>query len=640
MADIFLNPDYFDFFKVASNTKKSIQIVISESFRSLLKGIKTDNKFVKRLLSPIRIKASYIINENVNFLDIITDDNGEPVITYLTPLEVSKRRGVYDTATLLGENTRRGVIFRRENTKPGRLLLKLFDKATNKEIEEFATLIKGININGGILSHFKEVAGDLITKYYNHASYSKIACEDASTLHKSCMRYSSTGVYLDIYSKNPDTVSLLILPDSNGKIKGRAIIWTLGPQKYIDRIYYDCFSTYTMFLKYCNARGIKNISEKNSSFCVSVDPSSFKVKLNNWKFMYYPYPDTLTYLNMDTGVLSTRQSDSTNKIMDKEYLVSLIPCFPELSKEEVLYNTCRNISKLRENGLEKTVLYNETSTRIFKIQSTGGKGDRLIKNAPKQSLVYAPKYNSYFPVNTVEGDINGVLSPIYDISSCIVLDQYGKPSTSARINLIFEESSIDRFVSPVLFNASYNSFTDGIRTVSPVCSFKQRRVVIRKEHSVKPIMFNKRLIREQATCLDTKDIESAVPTLLYNTPFKPIYDFLYTKYRLRKDKGITVKRSISLDILKILVDQSLHSNKNILSYKISENKYPYSIEGIFDNTYTGMAIQNMYYISQNCCHYKNDDFIEASLFKVDVLTEEGEIKIYCSDDLFEYTVNE
>jgi hypothetical protein len=157
--------------------------------------------------------------------------------------------------------------------KIGRFVKKLLDKSsisvTDKEIEEFVNKYKSlVRINNDAFLRFKEVNGEDIRKYYNVSYYDK----NVGTLGNSCMRYDKCRKYFDIYVKNPDKVSLIILKsiksiidEANScisvdtrkmYISGRALLWNLDDgRKFMDRIYVSDSSEEELFKEYAKKMG-------------------------------------------------------------------------------------------------------------------------------------------------------------------------------------------------------------------------------------------------------------------------------------------------------------------------------------------------------------------------------------------------
>jgi len=164
-----------------------------------------------------------------------------------------------------------------------------------------------------------KVEGDEIRKYYSCDNYYK----NTGTLGGSCMKDSYKGErgFFDIYTKNPEQVSMLILypEDIRNKIIGRAILWKLSKvdgeevndRYFMDRAYTANDSDEYMFIEYAKSNGYyyKSSQTYGSDYDI-VHPSGeskrtkLEVHLPPKSYENYPYVDTLQYYNPDTGVIS------------------------------------------------------------------------------------------------------------------------------------------------------------------------------------------------------------------------------------------------------------------------------------------------------------------------------------------------
>lgn len=115
----------------------------------------------------------------------------------------------------------------RQTGKPGRIIKKLmkFDYK-EKDIEIFNNLLKANMISAG---NFKLVEGSDITKYYHRDTYYK----ESGTLGNSCMRYDECSSYFSVYE---DHAKMLVC-FKNNLVMGRAIVWEVNGNTYLDRIY-------------------------------------------------------------------------------------------------------------------------------------------------------------------------------------------------------------------------------------------------------------------------------------------------------------------------------------------------------------------------------------------------------------------
>lgn len=157
------------------------------------------------------------------------------------------------------------------------------------EIEQFINSFKKVKYDD-----LKIVEGDGIKKYY---------CGHKKERFYSCMANSQK--FLEIYSKNPNQVKLLIRTDNNDVVLARALLWHLDNGKYaLDRIY-GLSDDKTYFYSYARDNNIEYSIPENSTVTLE----------NKGEYEFYPYMDTLEYYNPSTGVLTNNNTE------DEEYLI-------------------------------------------------------------------------------------------------------------------------------------------------------------------------------------------------------------------------------------------------------------------------------------------------------------------------------
>lgn len=215
--------------------------------------------------------------------------------------------------------------------KIGRIIRRILDTVkyiyNDKEIEDFVNLYKSeIETRNGKFSEFKIVKGEQIKKYYLIDNYSY---EDEGSLQKSCMSLERCQKYLDIYTKNPDKVSLLVqLEEETERVKGRALIWKLDkPQNYtfLDRIYTTHEKDINIFKRYADEKGwlyrdIQNYEFEDITILnkdIRMNFVDIEIKLNNFNFKQYPYIDTTPYLTKD-GILTNSKLKAIAFLRDTE----------------------------------------------------------------------------------------------------------------------------------------------------------------------------------------------------------------------------------------------------------------------------------------------------------------------------------
>ncbi len=207
----------------------------------------------------------------------------------------------------------------------GRLVSSIMSAAkqpvTPKQVEDFSNAYKSAwdMMNDAFLK-FDVVSGYDIANWYYEGTYDT----DNSTLGGSCMRYEECENYFGIYTENSDVVKLVILyADRGGRIKdgkyksdvikGRALLWkTNQGDMFMDRIYTNNDSDVELFKQFAEKNGwwCKKVQNSSNMFTAQKgnafkDPS-YSVDLKWADHEYYPYVDTLSYLQLNE--IDTRDS--------------------------------------------------------------------------------------------------------------------------------------------------------------------------------------------------------------------------------------------------------------------------------------------------------------------------------------------
>lgn len=198
---------------------------------------------------------------------------------------------------------------------------KYIDDINDSDIEKFVNVILAfIKMNrASDDSKIEEVKGEEIRKWYNSSNYQS----KTGQLGGSCMSYSHCQTYLDIYTMNPENISLLVLKNTEGKLIGRALLWKLDNKVsdctyFMDRVYchtdydvkiFEKYATDNNFM-YRNSGGNNNITYFINGVSInqptklpSMKPELF-VTLINCDFDNYPYLDTICFLDRQSSILS------------------------------------------------------------------------------------------------------------------------------------------------------------------------------------------------------------------------------------------------------------------------------------------------------------------------------------------------
>lgn len=316
------------FYNYILENKKTDNLYKLYIYKDLLeilnKPIFNDNKIAQEILeNKIRTDIKY------NFINIKNVSTNDDYISYLT---IDKLKNILNTDDIKLKDIRYNFYNNlelqyhkyRQDIKIGKFIKLLFkDKYTDKEIEEFVNKYKSVFKS----KNFIVVNGNDIKKYYNHNFYEK---SEKGTLYTSCMRFDDCDKYLNIYSKNPEKVSLLIYKKNinNDIISGRAILWKLDKPNgvtFMDRIYFTDDYILDIFKEYAKEHGYyykqfqsydtySPIICVNAKTCIKMDLS---VKLNDIEYDYYPYMDTLKYYDINTKELSTYDIYNRNSYVIK-----------------------------------------------------------------------------------------------------------------------------------------------------------------------------------------------------------------------------------------------------------------------------------------------------------------------------------
>jgi hypothetical protein len=186
------------------------------------------------------------------------------------------------------------------------LLVAAGEKFTDAEIEDFVNKYKSaFDRKNDIFRHFDLVTGEDISSFYHYNNY--FYGTQRGTLGNSCMA-SVPRSYFEIYTKNPEVCSLLILRSETNKDKiiGRALVWKLTEPKdviFMDRVYYTEDSQLQLFRDYAKQKGWFAKRNNDSSPEAEVytpegkikEFDFFAVKINSIDYNKFPYVDTLKF---------------------------------------------------------------------------------------------------------------------------------------------------------------------------------------------------------------------------------------------------------------------------------------------------------------------------------------------------------
>ena len=226
----------------------------------------------------------------------------------------------------------------RGNIKIGKFVNKVLKgKYSEALIDKFVTYIKSKSVKKENWN-ISLVKGDDIIKYYDSSNYVDIR----GTLGRSCMndKLSKVGTQqtydndgnstkrvsniFDIYTKNPESCSLLIMTNEEGKLGARALVWDakvtfcrdhkgdvsqLGDIKFLDRIYTIDDWMVNKMTRWAqdNGMGYRYYQGLHDDGTISYKDVKYKSEMEvNVKKIHYsafPYLDTFNRYDVKNGKL-------------------------------------------------------------------------------------------------------------------------------------------------------------------------------------------------------------------------------------------------------------------------------------------------------------------------------------------------
>lgn len=310
--------------------KKKMKIFISSALQDLLR------KMMKTADFQAKTIANFILNidqndemSDISYIDIDkTKDDG---ITFMPAQRAWAKMDWTDQREADIQPTDNSPLWTAAGRQPlgiGRFVNKISDeKFSDMALDQFIKTYKAEVAATQIYDRFKLVKGEDIRFWYAETNYYRDpAGGNGAGLLTSCMRYDgstsgkNTQAYLDIYCKNPEKCSLLILTNKDNKLMGRAVVWNdmrkprISEDKgytFMDRIYCNKISDVELFKKYATEQGWVykyNQSADDASYVEKgnrVQGKSIAIGLNKGEYKQYPYMDTLKYYNPTTGRLGS-----------------------------------------------------------------------------------------------------------------------------------------------------------------------------------------------------------------------------------------------------------------------------------------------------------------------------------------------
>lgn len=393
----------YDDFIFEAIVKKTMRLHYSEEFRNLLNKLSKKNRYAKFLLSA---EDSNQISDIYTLIDI-TDKND--TISFIQVNRIL--RAEPDTKTYSDSdvyflprsitNDKSNDFWNKGRTEIGigrwlrRIITEKFNSSIpDADLEQFVNQYKASF--DGEDTNFEIVKGEDIRKWYLEFNYEIIKGQ----LGNSCMRYKKCQEYLDIYVKNPEVCSLLIMKSENNpeKIVGRSLLWQLKDGgKFQDRIYTINDSDKELFGEW---------SEKNQYKTYDNFYNTMHVQLGDHKYEKYPYMDTFVCYNPTTKLLCSDERmwpdegyyllQDTSGGFKSDDVVYSEWADEYISRDRAVY--CRNISGYVDRDEAKWLEYkNEWA-------------------APEDDIVWSEYHDEWFYADdTVYSELVGdTLNPSYD----------------------------------------------------------------------------------------------------------------------------------------------------------------------------------------------------------------------------------
>lgn len=280
------------------------RLTMSSSMRDMLNKVASDSRVALYLLD-----VDYATNEFCNY-----------ITTRGSMLSYLPKGREHKTNPENGKWLRDG----RQEMKPAKLARKILiprvvEQLSDADFEVFGNKVRaylglvGDEDGEGRNIKLEVISGDDIRGAYHHESYS-YALGDGTNLHGSCMRSTDAKYYFGIYEKNEDVVKLLVARDAEGKVLGRALLWTFdNDDKGMDTVYganiiEQVFKEWAIDNGYyykssqsCHHHTFDMFGGARIPTEEYKDKEFRKVIIKEWDFDYYPYVDSLYHMGREDG---------------------------------------------------------------------------------------------------------------------------------------------------------------------------------------------------------------------------------------------------------------------------------------------------------------------------------------------------
>ena len=289
------------------------KIKISQNLKKVLHAISNVSYVARHLISFSETESR--LENQVDYLSTCDEDNTK--ITFLTKSKEKQIKDIYPELNLWDNKFR-------QKSKPGSIIAKIHDGFSGKDIEIF---------NNAYISYFDPnrykllvVDNSDIKKYYSYIIYD----QSGGTLNSSCMKHDRCQEYFRLYMDNPYIKMLVMVDTRTQLLLGRALLWEfdgeekesgVGHYKIMDRIYTIADESLLYnFIKWANENGYIYKHQQNWNTPVTFVKDTkeqhlyFKLKLECFKYKYYPYLDTFKWIDTNSGYLYNYIPENLNNI--------------------------------------------------------------------------------------------------------------------------------------------------------------------------------------------------------------------------------------------------------------------------------------------------------------------------------------
>lgn len=276
--------------------RKTRDVNISPKLQEILERIANKSEIAKKLLRS-KISKEDLVDDPIDYLSVSKEDPSKISYAYAEKLEKVDPEEYW---TFKG----------RVQAKPAAAIKKFLKNVTEQELNIFTSLYKAATAQKDFI--FDVVSGEEIKKYYYYKSYKNAS----GTLYNSCMKHDHCVDYFNIYIKNPEVCSMLIMLDNDGLLIGRALLWNAidveagVERKVMDRIY--CINddrNMHYFKEWADENGYiykKEQRWQNSLYFESFGKSyryNLSVKIKPEVFTKYPYVDTFKFWDEKNSII-------------------------------------------------------------------------------------------------------------------------------------------------------------------------------------------------------------------------------------------------------------------------------------------------------------------------------------------------